>query len=107
RSLVNANRVPINFQIVDNANTARSCWNFSREIGNHGAFEARRKSHVIDDADPFALRVLRFDVRRNYFDSSLIGGVHRSRSEVVRVTVGDKAKREAWIPFTEVQLNPV
>ena len=77
------------------------------QVGDHGAFETRRKTHVIDHAHPFALRVQRLDVRRDHFDPRLIGGIHRGRGEIVGVSVDDQAQRLVRIPGAKIELQPV
>src|SRR5882762_2930037 len=106
-SLVDANRVPINFQIVDDANAARSSEQLAGQVSDHGAFEAGGKAHVVHDAHPLALRIERFDIRRDYFDSGLIGGVHGCGGEVVGVAVDDQVQRLRGVPGAEIEFEPV
>src|SRR6516225_35251 len=107
RRLIDANSVPVNFQVGHNADTSRAWRNFPGQIGDHRAREARGKAHVFNLSNPLSLSILRFHIRRYYLDARLVCGEHRSRGEVIGVAIEEQAQRLLWIPFAEVEFNPV
>lgn len=105
--MVDTNGIPVNFQVGHNANALRAGSNLPGEVGDHGASETSGKAHVFNDADPIALRVLRFDVRGNDLDTRLISGIHRRGGEVVGIAIHDEAQRSGGIPGAKVEFDPM
>src|ERR1700730_261693 len=99
-SLVDANPIPVDFQIGHNTDAARSRRYFPGEVSNHGARKARGKTHIFDHTNPLSVGVLSFYIRRDYFYASLIGRVHRSGGEVVRIAIEQKPQRLLGLPGT-------
>src|SRR5260370_20125659 len=107
RCLIDSNRIPINLQIVDDANSSRSFGTLAGQVCNHGPFEPRRKAHLFHNAHPFPMRIEGFYIRWNYFDSRLIRFIHRSRGEVIGIATDDQSQWLLRVPFTEVELDPM
>src|SRR5260370_17295675 len=106
-SLIDANRVPINFQIGDDANAPRPPRQFSAKARSHAAFNTSAAAHAFDNASPFVVCTERFYIRRHDFYSCLISGVHRCSGEIVSVAVDDQTQRFRHVPFAEVERDPV
>src|SRR5208282_1422690 len=104
--------VPVDLQIRGDANTARARRKLAGKVGGHGARAAGGESHVIDDANPFCLRVisgrdLGFDIRRKRPQVRLIGSVHASRGEIFDLAMHQQPQWTAAVGLTEIKFQAV
>ena len=83
------------------------CGSLSGQIGGHGAWAARGKTHVVHHADPFSIGVLRFHVRRHGLDAGLGRGIHAGGGEVFDFAVHQQPERAAVIGLAEIQFQRV
>ncbi len=51
--------------------------------------------------------ILRLHVGSDDFDTGLVGGVHRSRGEIIGIAIHDEAQRFSSVPLSEIELEPV
>ena len=77
------------------------------EVGGHGARTAGGKSHVVDDALPFAICAERFDVGRDGLQSGLVSGVHAVRGEVFDLAVHAAARAGRRVGLAEIEFEAV
>ncbi len=81
------------------------CGSLSAEIGSHSARAACGEAHVIHDPNPFPVCILRFDVRRDRFDASLVSGKHAGSGEIFNLAVHEQPERAAAIRFAQIKLQ--
>ena len=99
--------VPVNLQVGRDPNSLRAGGQFAGEVSSDGARAASGKAHVIDHANPLAVRPLSLDVRPDGLNARLISGVHAGRHEVFDLTVHQQDERAATVRLAEIEFEGV
>ena len=106
-ALIHQNLVPIKLKICHQPNAPRSRRQLACQVHHDGALESGGKTYIVRNPLPFAVRHLRFNIRRDWLHAGLPRRIQRGRTEVIHIPRHQQPQRSTRSNLTQVQRERV